>query len=219
MNGQCPECGHSAPLISFVVDIEWKQAWMLSIEGLPPELRTGDLLRYLGLFQPELRKLTAKRAVRIITGLISLVATGVVDWDDIGERPAPAWLWASSIRSIVEMDPEKRPKHLENHNYLRRTVWSRAERLAAKNEAQRETARRQGARDEGTLHAHGAPEQVGSILAGACSAIPVVVEYVICSHCRHLGDSGLCYVDYETTKRVRHVGEGMKECGRFAAKE
>lgn len=220
MIGQCPECGYKAPLLAYVTDPEWKHAWMLSLEGLPVELRNGNLIRYLALFGPKKRVLTARRAGVILQELIDLVAPGTVDWDRIGQRAAPPWLWAASIRAIVDMDPEKRPKHLDDHNYLRRTCWNKAERLAGKDEAQREAARRSGARDEdpGTLRIHGAPTQLGGLLAGAYQSGDADPEQETCLDCRHMHEPGLCYRDYESTKRVYQRPAPYPTCEHFGAK-
>lgn len=217
MVGECPECGFHAPLTAFVLDIEWKQAWMLSLDGVPQELRNGNLIRYLALFQPKKRKLTAQRAAKVLQDLIALVSEGSVDWDRIGRIPAPPWLWAAGIRAIVEMEPEKRPKHLEDHNYLRRTVWNKANRLAGKAEAQREEALRCGARggDAATLRAHGDPLGVGEILAGAFQQGGDKRDETTCLDCRHMHEAGLCYLEYEATKRVRQKPPPYRVCDGF----
>ena len=220
MIGQCPECGYKAPLLAYVIDPEWKHAWMLSLEGLPVELRNGNLIRYLSLFGPKKRVLTARRAGVILQELIDLVTPGTVDWDRIGQRAAPPWLWAQSIRAIVDMDPDKRPRNLDDHNYLRRTAWNKAERLAGKDEAQREASRRSGVRDEktATLRVHGAPEQLGGILAGAYAAGEVDPEQETCLDCRHMREPGLCYRKYDETKRVRHIPAPYRTCEAFSWK-
>ncbi|MCE5335238.1 MAG: hypothetical protein LLG06_11705 [Desulfobacteraceae bacterium] len=93
-------------------------------------------LQYIALFRPAKSGLSWQRALKILTGLLDLVLPGQVQWDGCESRPAPPQLWAQAMQATID----RRPEHLTNHNYLRRTAWEMAASLAAEAERQREAA-------------------------------------------------------------------------------
>ena len=113
------------------------------------------VLPYLGLFRRAggrggetsacgSRGLAWPRALRILTDLAALVGSETVHWEGGEDRPCPPHLWAAALDAVLE----RRPKALENHNYLRRVAWELAEKTACHAERDRETQRRQSVRPE-----------------------------------------------------------------------
>lgn len=142
----CPCCGAQVSAEAWQNDVTVRQ-FLAALEKLPGRVR--DLaLPYLGLFRRAggregsacgSRGLAWPRALRLLLDLAALVDPGTVHWEGGEERPAPPYLWADALDAVLA----RRPKALENHNYLRRVAWEMAERLAGQAERAREDARRQ----------------------------------------------------------------------------
>jgi len=96
------------------------------------------VLPYLGLFRTGKSGLTWSRAYRLVSDLHTLMGSGNVQWEGGELRPAPASLWASSIDAVLM----RRPKALQNHNYLRHVAWELAAPIAARREREVEAERR-----------------------------------------------------------------------------
>lgn len=143
----CPCCGALVSAEAFRNETTVRQ-FIGVLEQLPGRVR--DLaLPYLGLFRRAggrdagacgSRGLAWPRALRILADLKALVEPGTVHWEGGEERPCPPHVWAAALDAVLA----RRPKALENHNYLRRVAWEEAEKLAAHVERGREQQRRQG---------------------------------------------------------------------------
>jgi hypothetical protein len=86
---------------------------------------------YLALFRRGKRGLSWTRALKLLTELQKLVAAGTVHWEGEEERPAPPELWGAIMDKMFtrKWDPP-----LEDHNWLRKVVWSEARPLAVEKE-------------------------------------------------------------------------------------
>jgi hypothetical protein len=132
----CPCCGAVWSAEVGANDAACRQ-FMAELLRLPPAVQSLAL-PYLALFRPAKTGLSWPRALKILAGLLDLVGSGRVDWDGSESRPAPPQLWAQAMQATLD----RRPAHLTNHNYLRRTAWEMAAGLAAEAERQREDAAR-----------------------------------------------------------------------------
>lgn len=128
----CPACGAIASAEAWRNETTIRQ-FMGRLEGLPHAVRELAL-PYLGLFRVGQRGLAWPRAFRLISELSALVEPGTVHWDGGEERPCPPRVWAEAIQATLA----RRPKALENHNYLRRVAWDLAEQLAAEAERRKD---------------------------------------------------------------------------------
>lgn len=158
----CPCCGAQVSAEAWQNDVTVRQ-FIAALERLPDRVR-DRALPYLGLFRRAggreasasacgSKGLAWPRALRILIDLGSMVEAGSVHWEGGEERPCSGGLWAQALDAVLE----RRPKALENHNYLRRVAWELAGPLASRSERDRETQRRQSNRVE-TPPSQGAEE-------------------------------------------------------------
>lgn len=94
------------------------------------------ILGYLGLFRPDKRALSWRKAKRIVDELAALIAPGHVQLQGKPSRPCPPMLWAMAMEQMAARGDLQRP--LPNHNYLRKVVW----KLADQADSGREQAQR-----------------------------------------------------------------------------
>lgn len=131
----CPSCGAIASAEAWHNETTVRQ-FLSRLEGLPGPVR-DRALPYLGLFRAGVKNgLSWPRALRIMTGLAALVEPGTVQWEGGESRPSPPLCWADALDTVLA----RRPKNLENHNYLRRVAWEKAAALASQSEKDRERA-------------------------------------------------------------------------------
>lgn len=149
----CPCCGAQVSAEAWQNDVTVRQC-LATLERLPGRVR--DLaLPYLGLFRRAggrageksacgSRGLAWPRALRLLTDLAALVEPGTVHWEGGEERPCPPHVWAAAMDAVLA----RRPRALDNHNYLRRVAWEMAEAVASRAERDREAQRRQSVRSD-----------------------------------------------------------------------
>jgi hypothetical protein len=142
----CPACGAIASLEIWSLDPAARE--VIDIISKLPGCIANRAPAYLALFRRGKRGLTWARALKIIVDLQQLVMTGKVHWEGEEERPAPPELWAQIIDKMLvkKWDPP-----LEDHNYLRKVVWSEAKPLAVAAEAGHRSQRPEGEHDASTL--------------------------------------------------------------------
>lgn len=149
----CPCCGAQVSAEAWQNDVTVRK-FLAALEKLPGRVR--DLaLPYLALFRRAggrdasatacgSKGLAWTRALRLVMDLAALVEPGTVHWEGGEERPCSPQLWADALDAVLE----RRPRALDNHNYLRRVAWEMAERGASQAERNREAQRRQSGRSE-----------------------------------------------------------------------
>jgi len=132
----CPGCGLTASAEAWLNDTEARET-MQTLTKLPPELH-GQLLPYLGLFRPESRALSWKKAARLMAELSQLTGLRHVQVQGKPSRPCPPKIWAEAMGQMVERR-ERITRPLPNHNYLRQVAWQLADEADANGEKQRHT--------------------------------------------------------------------------------
>ncbi|HOT30154.1 MAG TPA: hypothetical protein PLU72_18395 [Candidatus Ozemobacteraceae bacterium] len=134
----CPTCGASASFEAWQNDAACRSFCQVLV-GLPGPVQ-ARAVEYVGLFRPASGAgLCWKKALKILNELNEIINTGVVQWDGGEQRPAPVGIWAAAIEAVIS----RRPEALKNHNYLRHTAWSMAEKHAREAERRHEEIARQ----------------------------------------------------------------------------
>lgn len=134
----CPACGGSASFEAWQNDAACRSFCQVLV-GLPGPVQ-ARAVEYVGLFRPASGiGLNWKKALKILSELNEIVNTGVIQWDGGEPRPAPVGVWAAAIEAVIA----RRPEALKNHNYLRHTAWSMAEKHAREAEKRHEEIARQ----------------------------------------------------------------------------
>lgn len=129
MHLTCPACGAIASAEAWQADAAARQ--VLDIVARLPGPVAIRALPYLGLFRRgKKRTLAWPTAVKLAGDLQDLVASGMIQWDGGEERPAPPDLWARIMDQMIAAHKDG----LNDHNYLRKAVWSEAKPLAAQSE-------------------------------------------------------------------------------------
>lgn len=124
----CPSCGATASAAAWENDMAAREALQAMIALPAPVAR--QVLGYMGLFRPDTRALTWKKAKTITTDLAALVAPGHVQVQGKPARPCPPHVWAAGMEQMVDRAATlQRP--LKNHNYLRQIVWQLADQADA----------------------------------------------------------------------------------------
>lgn len=125
----CPGCGLTASVEAWLNDAEAREL-LLIVARLPHPLPEA-CLPYLGLFRPENRALSWKKAGRIVAELAQLVGSGHVQVQGKPSRPCPPRIWAEAMGQMLDRrDRITRP--MPNHNYLRQVAWQLADEADAK---------------------------------------------------------------------------------------
>ncbi|MHB8808943.1 MAG: hypothetical protein ACYC9M_02875 [Desulfobulbaceae bacterium] len=137
----CPGCGLTASAEAWLNDV-YARDLLLVVARLPQPLPEA-CLPYLGLFRPESKALSWKKAKNIVTALAQLVGSGHVQVQGKPSRPCPPRIWAEAMGQMVERrDRITRP--MPNHNYLRQVAWQLADEADANGEKQRNENERAG---------------------------------------------------------------------------
>lgn len=125
MNCKCQTCGTVAPIEWFLSEEDHRQVCYLLIE-LPKEVQ-GVVFNYLSLFRPQTGKaLQVKKAVRLLTEIVTLVKPGHVQVERKPARPCPAKLWAQAMAQMIERR-DRLTLPMPNHNYLKAIAWDLAD--------------------------------------------------------------------------------------------
>jgi hypothetical protein len=138
----CPCCGTEFPIEAGFIEGDGKRLAAL-FAAMDPALGRA-VLGYLRLFKPAKQGLRLARAVKIAQELIALIDAGRVCSDERAGvwRAAPAALWAAGIEQLLATPPAGLP--LGGHNYLRKVVFTLADKHEAEAERQQEDMRRAG---------------------------------------------------------------------------
>ncbi len=142
MHLSCPCCGSEFPIEAGFAEADGKRLAAL-FAAMEPALGRA-VLGYLRLFKPARQGLRLARALKIAQDLMELVEAGTVCADERGgaRRRANAALWAAGIEQLLATPPSGLP--LGGHNYLRKVVYTLAERHEADAEKALEESRRAG---------------------------------------------------------------------------
>jgi hypothetical protein len=151
----CAACGAIASLEIWSNDSAARE--VVDIISKLPSPVASRAPAYLALFRRGKRGLAWARALKILTELERLVSDGTVHWEGEEERPAPPDLWAMVMDKMFvrKWDPP-----LEDHNWLRKVVWSEARPLAVEAEKEYHAKPRSREEDAGAMLA-GAPKRRG----------------------------------------------------------
>jgi hypothetical protein len=151
MRVSCPCCATEFPIEAGMIEADGKRlAAMLA--GMEPALGRAAL-GYLRLFKPAKQGLRLARAVKIVQELAGLIDAGRVCADErVGVwRAATPALWAAGIEQLLATPPSGLP--LGGHAYLRKVVFTLAEKHEAEAEKQIEEQRRSGHHRSGPARA------------------------------------------------------------------
>lgn len=122
MDTTCPGCGCTNSLDSLVAHLEGGEAFLAGLK-LAGKLEK-PLIKYLALFRPATRKLSYKRAAKLIEEMVPDILRGAISRNRI-EYPAPAaaWVWAIE-RCLEARDQNRLTTPLKNHGYLYEVITS-----------------------------------------------------------------------------------------------
>lgn len=147
MRISCPCCATDFPIEAGFAEADGKRLAVLFAD-VEPALGRG-VLGYLRLFRPAKQGLRLARAVNIAQEVIDLVRAGRVSIDErtgVWRATTPA-LWTEGIERLLSSPPSSLP--LTGHGYLRKTVFTLAEKHEADAERRQEEDRRTGRHREG----------------------------------------------------------------------
>ncbi len=138
----CPASGCSGDIAGFLVEADGKRLAAMLAEMEPALGRA--VLGYLRLFKPAKQGLRLSRAVNLVLEMVELIDAGRVCADErVGVwRSAPPALWVTGIEQLLATPPTGLP--LGGHNYLRKVVFTLAEKHEADAERRQEENLRQG---------------------------------------------------------------------------
>lgn len=124
----CTGCGLRQPIEAGLMEDDAKRLAVVLAEMEPALARAA--LGYLRLFKPPKTELRVARAANLLRELRDLVQVGTVCRDErSGERKAASVAaWIVGIEKMLAAPPGDQ---MENHNYLRKVVWSVADDAAA----------------------------------------------------------------------------------------
>lgn len=191
----CPSCGGSASFEAWQNDAACRSFCQVLV-GLPGPVQ-ARAVEYVGLFRPASGiGLTWKKALKILSELNEIVNTGVIQWDGGELRPAPVGVWAAAIEAVIA----RRPEALKNHNYLRHTAWSMAEKHA------REAERRN---EEISRHRRPTPP----VTSQSNSAVPSILPAASASEAKPQ------YTEEQRQLGLKRIREFQESMGRLAEKK
>ncbi len=129
-NGKCMICGYLAPITAFL-EAAGNGELVPEFIKLPQELQ-APFCRYLSLFKPPSgRQIQPSKSLRLTKEMVALVCTGYVSRRGKVDRPCPPSVWVKGIEIMLEDVERFRSDPLENHNYLRKVVYSLADQADA----------------------------------------------------------------------------------------
>lgn len=130
----CPGCGLTASAEAWLNDADAREL-LLAVAKLPAPLPEAAL-PYLGLFRPEQKALSWKKAGKVVAELAKLVSAGHVQVQGKPARSCPPKLWAEAMGQMVERR-ERITRPMPNHNYLRQIAWQLADQADSQAERTR----------------------------------------------------------------------------------
>lgn len=120
----CSCCGAQGSFELFTTDAEAKKA-EAKIATFP-QPTAAAIPGYLGLFRPDKRALSWRKANSVLESLHALVSVGYVQVKGRSDRDCSPAIWAQAMDDMVaRRDRLTRP--MPNHNYLRQVAWQLAE--------------------------------------------------------------------------------------------
>lgn len=151
MNLTCPCCHTEFPIEAGFIEADGKRL-AAAFAAMEPALGRA-VLGYLRLFKPTKQGLRLARAVKIVQELVELIDAGRVCADERSGvwRTATPAMWAAGIEQLLATPPTGLP--LGGHNYLRKVVFTLAEKQEAEAERQTEEDRRTGRHRNATARA------------------------------------------------------------------
>ena len=171
MHLTCPTCGGLASLEAWTNDAE-ARAVVAKIAAFPQPVAAA-VPGYLGLFRPDKRALSWKKASTLLTALSSLVSVGYVQVKGRADRDCPPRIWAAAMEDMVSRrDRLTRP--MPNHNYLRQVAHDLAGMEDAAGERARVEAERSHQRSAGPDNF--GPGPTGSVRIASISPLAKLME-------------------------------------------
>jgi len=156
MRVTCPACGACYDLDAAVSDADARR-FMDLIAGLHPQV-ARPLIQYLALFRPEKTGMRWSRMLTLAKELEPMIREARVSRNGTC-YVVPLDSWAETLQYLADRPPGlKLP--LKTHGYLLEILAGRAEKVAAKAEAEHEQRRRRGSSDQ----RRGAMTSVGNLV-------------------------------------------------------
>jgi len=157
MKVTCPACGAQYDLIAAINDTDARR-FMALVSGLHPQV-ARPLIQYLGLFRPKKSGMRWSRMLSLARELEPMIREARITRNGIS-YVVPLDAWADALQYLADRPPGlKLP--LKTHGYLLEILAGRAEKAAAKKEAEHEAQRRRRATP--TARQNG-PAQVGKLI-------------------------------------------------------
>ncbi|MDH5299297.1 MAG: hypothetical protein OEV91_09790 [Desulfobulbaceae bacterium] len=136
-DGICPGCGLATRLEVFISSAAERQCLGVALR-MPREV-AEVAIEYMGLFRPASgRAMQAKKALRLLGELETLVAAGYVSKPGHVDRPCKPAIWAAAITQMTG-NRQGLTLPLSNHNYLCRVAYGLADQADAQAERTKET--------------------------------------------------------------------------------
>lgn len=154
----CSGCGACGSFELFTTDADAKKA-AAKISTFP-QPTAAAIPAYLGLFRPETRNLSWRKANSLLDALHALVSVGYVQVKGRSDRDCPPAIWAQAMDDMVARR-ERINRPLPNHNYLRQVAHDLAGMADAAGERTRVAAEQSHQRPN--CHENGGPVRIASI--------------------------------------------------------
>jgi len=144
-NGMCQTCGTVAPIEWFLTEPLRRQFEAVLVK-LPKPVEE-QVFFYLSLFRPATGKsLTPKKALRLLTELRDLVATGYVSKHGLVDRPCQAHIWGQAIETMANQR-HSLTLPMQGHKYLCKVAYDLADAADKKQEAGKDAAHHKYSRE------------------------------------------------------------------------
>ncbi len=143
----CPACQYQFELLSALQDSEQRSYWNMIIKSNLTSDQISLLFRYLTMFKPAKNAMSFSSLNARTRELLDMLKSGQVKArGDV--RSAPPSMWWAAIEQLVTNKPESLKLPLSKHAYLNTIVFSQAEKLVARKEAQDIESKRNQFRDD-----------------------------------------------------------------------
>ena len=132
MNITCPTCASPFELMAGIEDADGRR-WCALICELPPNV-IKPLIAYLRLFKPEKQGLRWSRMLKLTQELAPMIKNVEIKHNH-NTYTAPAELWASMMKALVDTPPSTLRLPLKTNGYLLSMIAGSAEKDAATTES------------------------------------------------------------------------------------
>jgi len=159
---RCPQCGYLFSLSEGRRDADWRA--YVALWATLPEPVKRPMGEYLELFRPASRHLGPGRLLRLTEQLAPLIRAAEIKRHST-RYTVPADLWAQAMQYLVDTPPKSLTLPLKSHAYLLEMLANRAEKMAARAEAEHiKQARRPRALNAADGGPSGGPKPIAQVL-------------------------------------------------------